>query len=654
MSFKYRLRTFFILLTVVPLLAAGYTVQRVLGQNRASRVDSGLAAALQSVLAVYAKDQAVAVSAVRRLAADEDVRAAVSEPGGPDRSALEIALGRQNSRELNLELAVTSPDGEILVGSRADGPRFEAERILQGGNGLELARVVASVPIDAAFARSLSAGPQDVSVAFLVGQEAITERGPQPAQVGPLPERGAVVGRIGGESFRMAAVQLADSTSADGGEPVEALALYSQAELNDATRTTRIKVLAATLAALAAILALSEFLLRSITGQIGLFARRARAVGEGDFSGRIPVQGNDEFARFGDAFNLMSSELEQRIGDLKEERERVRRAFQRFGSALESSHNVSALYKIVVESALEAVSAGGGRLAIVDETGVPKEVLRLGTAELAPEEVLPAQIRHGGQGGLEGLVLREREPATQVDPPMLAAPLRVRTDSTPMGLLTLLDPARGVFTEDDVQTVRSLAMQGAVAIDNANLHRLTQTQAKTDGLTGLANHREFQEQLRRELERAQRFDQPLALILFDLDDFKLVNDRFGHLTGNAVLRYVARVARECIREIDLAARPGGEEFAVLLPGTTAEGATRVAERMRESIATGPSAQAEGRNVAVTASFGVAARPADATTQVELVAAADRALYAAKDAGKNRVIRASALGRPGGRGSSKSQ
>ena len=154
-----------------------------------------------------------------------------------------------------------------------------------------------------------------------------------------------------------------------------------------------------------------------------------------------------------------------------------------------------------------------------------------------------------------------------------------------------------------------LAGQAAVSIENVGLHETVERQAVTDELTGLSNRRRFQEALATEVERSRRFGQPVGLVMLDIDDFKLVNDTYGHQQGDLVLREVARVLRETSREIDEPARYGGEELAVVLPGTDLEGAYNLAERVRagiEELAL-PLLDGEG-TLRVTASFGVAALP----------------------------------------------
>jgi diguanylate cyclase (GGDEF)-like protein len=175
-----------------------------------------------------------------------------------------------------------------------------------------------------------------------------------------------------------------------------------------------------------------------------------------------------------------------------------------------------------------------------------------------------------------------------------------------------------------------------VLADAARLAR----QAQTDALTGLANRRLLDERLDDDLEHARRLGTNLSFVLADLDNFKQINDRHGHQTGDAVLRAVATVFAESVRELDLAARFGGEELALVLPGTQLAGARRLAERVRKGIEELCVPAANGEVVRVTASFGAAAYPSYGSADA-LVAAADRALYEAKQHGKNAVETATA-------------
>jgi diguanylate cyclase (GGDEF)-like protein len=173
-------------------------------------------------------------------------------------------------------------------------------------------------------------------------------------------------------------------------------------------------------------------------------------------------------------------------------------------------------------------------------------------------------------------------------------------------------------------------------IEQSDFERARES-AYTDELTGLRNYRFFVEQLNHEVLRTDQYDEPLSLIMIDVDHFKQYNDRNGHEAGNEVLRRVSALVRKTLRKVDVGARYGGEEFVVLLPSTPKVGAQLAAERLRTAIETQDFFHAAEQPLGrLTASFGVATYPADGRTAKELVEQADRALYVAKAGGRNRV------------------
>jgi diguanylate cyclase (GGDEF)-like protein len=205
-----------------------------------------------------------------------------------------------------------------------------------------------------------------------------------------------------------------------------------------------------------------------------------------------------------------------------------------------------------------------------------------------------------------------------------------------MGVLNLADRHDGrSFDGDDLNVAIQLSELLGTAISTSLLVSEMRSLADTDGLTRLANHRVFRENLDRELKRFERYGGTFSLLMIDIDRFKRFNDEHGHLAGDAVLREVSRCIRLALREgVDLPARYGGEEFAVILPETGATGAMTVAERLRAAVERASVRVAE-RDLCVTVSIGVA-EYARAHTASEFIDAADKSLYLAKRSGRNQV------------------
>jgi len=202
-----------------------------------------------------------------------------------------------------------------------------------------------------------------------------------------------------------------------------------------------------------------------------------------------------------------------------------------------------------------------------------------------------------------------------------------------LGLIYIqLDPRRQELSQADERFVTVVSGTAANALRNAQLFEEMEHRARTDFLTGLPNHRYFQSTLSIELGRAQRNNHPLSLLIIDLDFLKEVNDRFGHPSGDMVIRTVAETIKNSCREIDFAARYGGEEFTVILPETPLTGAIQVADRIRERIAALVFAGVGN----ITASVGASNFPLNALSQEDLIRVADQALYVAKNNGRDRV------------------
>lgn len=231
---------------------------------------------------------------------------------------------------------------------------------------------------------------------------------------------------------------------------------------------------------------------------------------------------------------------------------------------------------------------------------------------------------------------RDREPAVRS---CIATPL-FSSDRRVVGAVLVADPLHGgAFGHDDLRLLRAIARQASVALANARRHEETLERAQRDPLTEIANRGHFWEVFELELSRARRYGRALSLVLVDVDHFKRYNDAHGHLEGDRALAALARVMEQVSRAHDLVARVGGEEFAVLLPETPCAGAAAFAEKLRDRLRREAIGAELGMPLSV--SLGVASFPDHAQEPPALFAAADRELYRAKDAGRDRVCAASA-------------
>jgi len=204
-----------------------------------------------------------------------------------------------------------------------------------------------------------------------------------------------------------------------------------------------------------------------------------------------------------------------------------------------------------------------------------------------------------------------------------------------VGILNLADKMNGSkFDSEDVALIELFGQLIGASIGNINLFEKIQHQATTDGLTGLINHKTFYEILEKELWRSRRYGGQLSMIMVDIDDLKKINDAHGHRAGDKAIKEISRRIKECIRQIDIAARYGGDEFAIILPNTSLSDATVVAERMVNEVARSPAIW-EKEQISLSISVGLGQYDADSNPE-DITSRSDMALYTAKQAGKNRV------------------
>lgn len=202
-----------------------------------------------------------------------------------------------------------------------------------------------------------------------------------------------------------------------------------------------------------------------------------------------------------------------------------------------------------------------------------------------------------------------------------------------VGVLNLADKMEeDNFSCEDIALIELFGQLVGASVGNIKLFEKIQRQATTDGLTGLVNHRTFYEILEKELWRSRRYGGQISLIMIDIDNLKKINDAYGHRAGDKVIRDISRRVKQCIRQIDTAARYGGDEFAVVLPNTSLSDALVVAERMVEMVAHSPTTW-QKEQIPISISVGLGEYDAD-TSPEDITSRSDQALYTAKQAGKN--------------------
>lgn len=622
MTFRTRLTLFFVLIVVVPMLAVAVLVFALIADNENGKADARVGGGQVAARGLYKEFTERAAVGLQRVARDPEFTRALRarDPRAADRRALVLR------RNLGLTRIAVQVGGRALINVGDATAVAPDRRNLVGTGGTSLGRMEVSVVTAAEYVRllkkigSFNAVVREGDGLLAASLTGVTNRS--------LPKVGSV--DVGSTGYRVA--------SFDG--PGFSDQRVRVAVLADADRTgssiTQRRLLGAGLliAFLLLACAFAIAVSRALQAQIARLLAAARRLAAGDFSTAIPIHGQDEFSQLGEEFNKMSRQLELRQEQLRQERSRLEGSIRRIGETFASNLDARALLEIVVRTAADVLPADCGQASVHERDGQWHQ--RAATGNLAGFQEAIREV--------EAAALRSNQPENLVgEHNALAVPLTgTQGRGAVLGIVTVARRGRP-FSENEREVFDYLACQATVSLENVGRHELLSRQVVTDEGTQLFNRRRFEEVIDEEVLRSKRLDQDLGLLMLDVDNFKQVNDTFGHPQGDLVLQEVGRVLRESSREIDEPARYGGDELAVVLLGTDLEGSFRLAERVRQRIAALEIPRTEGPGtLRVTASFGVAAMPTCANDQDELIAAADGALYRAKLAGKNRTERADVL------------
>ena len=643
MSFRGRLLVFFTIIVIVPMVAVGLVLFTLSEQSETGKSDARIAAGLRNAISLYADAGDRAAPPLRRVVRDDRLRAALTDGRLPAARRRMDELRRSDASIVGIELL--SRRGDPIA--RSGSPAAVALRIapLVGAAG-DAGSLGVSVTRASAFVRELER-LSGLEAAVVRGGRplASTVPGAGPANVAPGRARDF---ELGDGSYRGGAQRV----TAGPGAAVDVVVFQDAAELEHAVSDSRWVIFGILLGFFLLALASSVFVSRALQAQIQKFLIAARRLAIGDFQSPVPTEGRDEFSQLGREFNSMSAQLAAKIDEVERKRRELEETIRRVGAAFATGLDRQGVVELAAQTALDACEADAGRALPLDRrllravnVGEADEELEaaLETAERVAFHVRPEigpELLEQVDPDAPPPAQRRASAASAGGAYALAMPLRARigprSEVQYVGTISIARRGRQ-FTRAEEELLEYLTGQAVVSVENSDMHQTVQRQAVTDELTGLANVRQLHSVLERELERARRFGSPLGLVMLDIDDFKQVNDTYGHQQGDVVLASVARALRDLSRDIDEPARYGGEEMAVVLPETDVEGAAQLAERMREAVAElrVPRVDGDG-HLGVTASFGVAAIPFSAGDRESLIAAADSALYRAKRAGKNRV------------------
>ncbi len=686
MSLQSKLFLFFIGIVVVPLTVAALLTQRAVSDALQREDSARVGLAAPGAVALYISRVGAIDDRVVNIGADADLKRYVVRGERANiesslRKALDVKPGLLDfavvldpfggiiaevpGQPVYLPGVAAPTVDQMLVTQTATGEptmssllaAYTIVPLVNGSTSAPVGTLIAGDYLDNTFASELAAATGVDATMVIKGQAVASSLKDAPAAVQatkpwmvsvPAVTSTSVQTTIGRQTVEAWVHSLQDGVPASSA----ALVLSGPLSSQNTSRALLASILGFLMFAAVGAALLGLAVTRAIARPLRELADGADAIAGGDYDQHIDVRSADEVGQLARAFNEMTGRLAEHVTELQESREELKRSLTRFGETLRSTHDLDKILQVVLDTSVDALRASGGVLMVI-HPGPGGDELTVAAAK----GVNASGLRLKAGEGIAGSVSITGEPVLVPDTLRVVGDKDHRTlpDPVPVepqcetgiwvpvfaqgriyAVLCLFDREDdGTFSARDLDTVLSLSDQAGVAIDNVVLHQEAQRLAITDGMTGIWNHRYFQLRFEQEMDRSARFRRPFCLLLCDIDDFKFVNDTYGHLLGDSVLIDLARRVKSEIRDIDVLARYGGEEFVLILPETDADGGLRAAEKIRRRVAESPFGR--DRSIPVTISIGVACFPRAGTDQTSLLRAADVALYQAKARGKNRCI-----------------
>ena len=652
LTLRRRLTLLVALTIVVPITAVGVSVVNLIGNEAEQRAFERVRVTSPAALGAVERTRADLQRAVDAMvtvgglaqrigaAGPASEASAFDEPFedevGTTMTAFDIdVLHIEDSNGENLITATIEPtfSGKVTPSSDAKSLVDDAERpwmitASAAGNGV---RVQGGVWLDVPFLRSI-ASSDNVTIATIVDGKVAASTAPigSPATVELV---GEFSGRFGATNHVAIGTEIPGTT---------ATLLVATRAASGPSQVSLLLILGGLLVVLVVLIVLVGHVVSGlVTGPVDILVGAALNVARGDLTQRVDVTGDKELVALGSAFNQMTDNLRQYVTQLQQSRTEFQAAIARLGDVLVSTHDLGGIIGVVLEAATLTIRA---EVAVFFERVAMPARIRASAAHGGPVPEL--ELNGTGVAGTAALhlapVMFPGNEWLDLSEPVVASAIAVpvMSDGRLFGVLAAYGRVgASVFSQDDVETLQTLGRQAEVAIGNVMLHDETRRQARTDGLTGLWNRREFELRAHEQVREAERYGEPFGVVLVDIDDFKQVNDRFDHTTGDAALIWVAARLAEATRDSDIVARWGGEEFIIQLPRQGEDETAAVAERVRVAVSREPMVDG-ARIIPITVSIGLAVHPHDGAGADQLFKSADAALLRAKRLGKNRVEHAS--------------
>lgn len=640
MKLHYKLFLFFASVVLLPLLVATVAASVMLGKSGTdsyeSRISSGLAAS-----------SAIISSQVMTL--NDDLETSLQ---APEIQALVSGDPVRASAALDTLLRITEADRVLLAD--ADGITFAAAGGGSAEGTLDLkSRAALQGAGGTAWEVTIYRGLETGTIAGVFDNLGL-EWGmivDSSLRQGSLPQDSEIVDENGkpleasassgtGDDFRVTVIDGIEMFSSLVALPSETtngvtmlFAGVDQDVVGDATRQVLILGAAVMLGVASLAAVLGYYLTRTMTGPLRELTAAARAGIDGNLERRVSIKSNDELGSLASSFNQMQDSISQHIGDIEESRTQMLLALSYAGEILESTTDREKLIEVTAQAARLAAGVDGVMVELFEKGGLSGHE---GIVRRVPASLFEGDIRERAsdisRAAAEGRVAPGETVEANGSFNLIIFPLM--HDRNALGTLVAVFQQDKPLDEGGRKILGSLAFQAASALANVSYGELQHSLAITDQMTGLYNYRYLEEYLERELNRSRRYEHSMTVAIADLDDFKEVNDRYGHPAGDALLHAVAEALRTNVRESDVVARYGGEEFVVVFPETRKAAAKRVLEKLRREVAR--VSLDDYPEIETTISIGVAGYPDDAERQGDLLKRADDALYRSKLAGKNRV------------------